>query len=124
MVEVADKALLPVQGYSGLTLELQQSSGITAVTLQSVAHVPTLGCNLLLTRRASERSGEPFINYPNKVQLSLGKNTICTFRLGESGLFEVMGQRCSNTGSRVLSSRALLLRDVMEMHRLHGYPNE
>ena len=75
MVEVADKTLLPVQGYGGLTLELQQPGGITAVTLQNVAHVPALGCNLLSTRRVSERSGEPFINYPNKAQLGLGKNT-------------------------------------------------
>ena len=75
MVEVADKTLLPVQGYGGLTLELQQPGGITAVTLQNVAHVPALGFNLLSTRRVSERSGEPFINYPNKAQLGLGKNT-------------------------------------------------
>ena len=33
MVEVADKTLLPVQGYGGLALELQQPGGITAVTL-------------------------------------------------------------------------------------------
>ena len=124
MVEVADKALLPVQGYGGLTLELQQPGGITAVTLQNVAHVRALGCNLLSTRRASERSGEPFINYPNKTQLGLGKYTICTFRLGESGLFEVMGQRCTNTENRALSSRALLSRGVMEMHRLLGHPSE
>ncbi|CAN0442399.1 unnamed protein product, partial [Ascophyllum nodosum] len=54
MVEVADKTLLPVQGYGGLTLELQQPGGITAVTLQKVAHVPALGRNLLSTRRVSE----------------------------------------------------------------------
>ena len=53
MVEVADKTLLPVQGYDGLTLELQQPGGIIAVTLQKVAHVPALGRNLLSTRRAS-----------------------------------------------------------------------
>ena len=100
MVEVADKTLLPVQGYGWLTLELQQPGGITAVTLQKVAHVPALGRNLLSTRRVSERSGEPFINYPNKAQFGLGKNTISTFRLGESGLFEVMGRRCSNTENR------------------------
>ena len=100
VVEVADKTWLPVQGYGWLTLELQQPGGITAVTLQKVAHVPALGRNLLSTRRASERSGEPFINYPNKAQLGLGKNTICTFRLGKSGLFEVMGRRCSNTENR------------------------
>ena len=58
MVEVADKFLLPVKGYGGLTLELQQPSGITAVPLQKVAHVPALGRNLLSTRRASKRSGE------------------------------------------------------------------
>ena len=124
MVEVADKTLLPVQEYGGLTLELQQPGGITAVTLQKVAHVPALGRNLLSTRRASERSGEPFLNYPNKAKLGLGKNTICTFRLGESGLFEVMGRRCSNTENRAMSSRALLLRGVMEMHRLLGHPSE
>ena len=55
MVEVADKTLFPVQGYGGLTLELQQPGGITAVTLQNVAHVPALGCNLLSTRRARTR---------------------------------------------------------------------
>ena len=122
MVEVADKTLLPVQGYGGLTLELQQPGGITAVTLQRVAHVPALGRNLLSTRR--ERSEEPFINYPNKAQLGLGKNTICTFRLEESGLFEVMGRRCSNTENRALYSRALLSRGVMEMHRLLVHPSE
>ena len=37
MAEVADKTLLPVQGYGGLTQELQQPGGITAVTLQKVA---------------------------------------------------------------------------------------
>ena len=84
-IKVAHKTLLPIQEYDGLTLELQQQGGIF------VAHVPALGYNLLSTRRASERSGEPFINYPNKAQLGLGKNTICTFRFGESGLFEVMG---------------------------------
>ena len=115
MVEVADKALLPVEGYGGLALELQQPSGITAVTLQNVAHVPVLGCNLLSTRRANERSGESFINYPNKAQLGLGKNT---FRLVESGLFKVMGRRCSNTENIALSSRALLSRGAMKMHRL------
>ena len=94
MVEVADKTLLLVQGYSGLTLELQKPGGITAVTLQKVAHVLV----------ASERSGEPFINYPNKAQLGLGKNTTCTFHIGESGLFEVMGRRCSNTENRALSA--------------------
>ena len=57
MVEVVDKTLLPVLEYGGLTLELQQPGGITAVTLQKVAHVPALGRNLLSTRRASERSG-------------------------------------------------------------------
>ena len=123
-VEVADKTSLPVQGYGGLTLELQQPDSITAITLQNVAHVPALGCNLLSTRRASERSGEPFINYPNKAQLGLGKNTICTFHLGESGLVGVMGRRCSNTENRALSSRALLSRGVMEMHRLLGHPSE
>ena len=116
MVEVADKTLFPVQGYGGLTFELQQPGGITAVTLQKVAHVPALRCDLLSTRRASERSGEHFTNDPNKAQLGLGKNTICTFRLGESGLFEVMGRRCSNTENRALSPRALLSRGVMEMH--------
>ena len=56
MVEVADKTLLPVQGYSGLTLELQQPDGIkNNVTLQNVAHVPALGRNLLSTRRAREK---------------------------------------------------------------------
>ena len=124
MVEVVDKTLLPVQGYGGLKLELQQPGGITAVTLQKVAHVPALGRNLLSTRQASERSREPFINYPNKAQLGLGKNTICTFRLGESGLFKVMGRRCSNTENRALSLRALLSRGVMEMHRLLGHPSE
>ena len=97
MVEVSDKTMLPVQGYGGLTLELQQLGGLTAVTLPKVAHVPALGRSLLSTRRANEGSGEPFINYPNKPQLSLGENTTCTFRLGESGLFEVIGRRCSNT---------------------------
>ena len=97
MVEVADKTMLPVQGYGGLTLELQQLGGLTAVTLPKVAHVPDLGRSLLSTRRANEGSGEPFVNYPNKPQLGLGENTTCTFRLGESGLFEVMGRRCSNT---------------------------
>ena len=124
MVEVADKTWLPVQEYLGLTLELQQPGGITAVTLQKVAHVPALGRNLLSTRRASERSGEPFINYSNKAHLGLGKNTICTFRLRESGLFEVMGRRCSNTENRALPSSALLSRGVMEMHRLLGHPSE
>ena len=81
MVEVADKTLLPVQ----------QPGGITAVTLQNVAHVPALGRILLSTWRASESSGEPFSNYPNKAQLGLRKNTIYTFRLEESGLFEVRG---------------------------------
>ena len=93
IVEVAYKTLLPVQRYGGLTLELQQPGGIAVVTLQKVAHVPALGRKLLSTRRASERSGEPFINYSNKPQLGLGKNTICALRLGESGLFQVMGQR-------------------------------
>ena len=60
IVEVADKTLLPDQGYGGLTLELQQPGGITAITMQKVAHVPALGRNFLSTRRASERSGEPF----------------------------------------------------------------
>ena len=123
MVEVTDKILLPFQGYGGLTLELQQPGGITAVTLQKVAHVLALGCNLLSTRRASERSGEPFINYPNKAQLGLGKNTICTFRLGESGFFEVMGRRC-NHENRALSLRALLSRGVMGMRRLLGHSSE
>ena len=124
MIEVADKTLLSVQGYGGLTLELQQPGGITAVTLQNIAHVPALGCNLLSMRRASERSGEYFINYPNEAQLGLGNNTICTFRLGESGLFEVMGRRCSNTENRALSSRALPSRGEIEMHRLLGHPSE
>ena len=86
--------------------------------------MPALGRNLLLTRRASERSGEPFINYPNKARLGLGKNTICTFRLGESGLFGVMGRRCSYTGNLALSLRASLSRGVMEAHRLLGHPSE
>ena len=121
-VEVADKTLLPVQGYGGLKLGLQQPGGITTVTLQKVAHVPALARNLLSTRRTSERSGEPFTHYPNKAQLGLGKNTICTFRLGKSGLFEVMGRRCSNTGNRASSSRALLSRGVMEAHRYVAIP--
>ena len=58
MVKVADKTLLPVQIYGGLKLELQQPGAITAVTLQNVAHVPALRCNLLSTRRVNERSGE------------------------------------------------------------------
>ena len=82
------------------------------------------GCNLLSTRRASERSGEPFIIYPNKAQLGLGKNTICTFRLGESGLLRVMERRCGNTGNRALSSWALLSRGIMEMRRLLRHPSE
>ena len=124
MIEVAYKTLLAVQGYGGLKLELQQPGGITVVTLQKVAHVPALGRDLLSTRRASERSREPFINYPNKAQLGLEMNTICTFRLGESGLFEVMGRRSSNIENRALSSRALLSRGVVEMHRLLGHPSE
>ena len=64
IADITHKILLPVQGYGGLTLELQQPGGIKAVTLPNVAHVPALGCNFLFTRRASERSGEPFINYP------------------------------------------------------------
>ena len=113
MVEGADNTLLPVQGYGRLTLELQQPGGITTATLQKVAHVPALGRNLRSTQRASERSGEHFINNPNKAQLGLEKNTICTFRLGESGLFEMMRRRRSNTGNRALSSRALPSRGVM-----------
>ena len=35
-----------------------------------------------------------------------------------------MGRRCSNTENRALPSRALLLRGVMEMHRLLGHPSE
>ena len=124
MVEVVNKTLLPVRGYGGLTLELQQPGGITAATLQNIVHVLALGRNLLSTRRASERSGEPFINYPNKAQLGLGKTTICTFRLGESDLFEVTGRRCNKPKNRALSSRALLSRGVMEMHRLLGHPSE
>ena len=50
-IEVADKNLLLVQGYGRLTLELQQPGGITAVTLQKIAHVPALGRNLLSTQR-------------------------------------------------------------------------
>ena len=123
VVEVADKTLLLVQGYGGLTLELQQPGGITAVTLQKVARVPALGRNLFYTRRASERSGEPSINYPNKAQLDLGENTKCTFRLGESGLFEVMGRRC-NHENRASSLRALLSRGVMEMDQLLSHPSE
>ena len=82
------------------------------------------GCNLFSTRRASERSGEPFIIYTNKAQLSLGNNTICTFRLGESSLFKVMGRRCGNTGNIALSLWALLSRGIMEMHRLLRHPSE
>ena len=81
-------------------------------------------CNFLFTRRASERSGEPFIIYPNKTQLGLGKNTICILRLGESGLFKVMGRPCRNTGNRALSSWALLSRGIVEMHRLLQHPSE
>ena len=113
MVDVAVITLLPVQGYGRLTLVLQQPGGITTVTLQKVAHVPALGRNLRSIQRASERSGEPSINNPNKAQLGLGKDTIYTFHLGESGLFEVMRRRCSNTGNRALFSRALLSRGVM-----------
>ena len=82
------------------------------------------GCNLLSTRRASERCGEPFIIYPNKAQLGLGNNTICTFRFGESSLFKVMGRRCGNTGNIALSLWALLSRGIMEMHRLLRHPSE
>ena len=63
MVEVSDKTLLPVQGYGGLTLELQQPGAITAVTLLNVVHVPALGCNFLSTRRASESTGECSFHY-------------------------------------------------------------
>ena len=35
-----------------------------------------------------------------------------------------MGRRCSNTENRALFSRALLLRGVMDMHRLLGHPSE
>ena len=124
MADITGKTLLPVQGYGGLTLELQQPGSTTAVTLPNVAHVPALGCNFLFTRRASERSGEPFVNYPTKAQLGLGKSTICTFRLGKYGLLKVMERRCSNTGNRALSTRALLSRGVMEAHRLLGHPSE
>ena len=86
--------------------------------------MPALRRDLLSTRRASERSGEPFINYPNKAQLGLGKRAICVFRLGESGLFEEMGRRCNNTGNKALSFRALLSRGVMGTHRLLRHPSE
>ena len=112
MVEVADKTLLPVQGYGGSKLELKQPGGITTVTLNNVAHVPAPGRNLFSTRRASERSGEPFINCSTKTKLYLGKSTIFTFRLGESGLFKEMGRRCNNTGNKAWSSRVLISRGV------------
>ena len=123
VVEIADNNFLRTAGYGQLEMELMQPGGIMPVTLKKVAHVPALGRNLLSTRRASESSGEPFVNYPNKAQLGLGKNTICTFRLGESGLFEVMGRR-RDMKDKALSSRALSLRGVMEMHRLLGHPSE
>ena len=66
VVEVAHETLVPVQGYSALKLDLPQQGGITAIELQNVAHAPALGCNLLSTRRESERSGESFNSYPDK----------------------------------------------------------
>ena len=78
VVEIPDTTLLSVQGCDVLELKLQQPRGITAATLQNVAYVPALGRNVLSTRRASERSGESFINYPNKAQLGPGKSNICT----------------------------------------------
>ena len=116
--------MVPVKGYGGLKLELQKPGGITAITLQDAANVPALGRNPLSTRRASEKSGEHFIDYPGKAQLGLGKSAIYIFRLGESVLFEVMGRRCNSTGNKALSSRALLLRGVMEAHRQLGHLNE
>ena len=122
MEEVADKTLLSVQGYGGLALEAAGRHHSRQAA--ECRHLPALGCNLFSTRRANEGSGEPFINYPSKAQLGLGKSTICTFRLRQSGLFQVMGRRCSNTGKRALSSRALILCGVKETHRLLGHPSE
>ena len=58
-VEVADKTLLPVQGYRGLTLELQQPGGITAVTLQKIAHVPALGRGSTIGEGGGTRISSP-----------------------------------------------------------------
>ena len=123
MVEVTEQTLVPVQRCDGLKRKLQQPGGITVVTLQNVTHVPALGHSLLSTRRASVRSGGPFINYSNKTQFDLEKNAICTFRLVESGLFEVLGRRCNKTGNKALSLKVLLLRGVMA-HRLFGHHSE
>ena len=123
VVEVTEQTLVPVQRYDGLKWKLQTPGSITVATLQNVTHVSALGHNLLSTRRASVRSGGPFINYPNKTQLGPEKKAIGIFRFVDSGLFEVLGRRCNKTGNKALSLRVLLLRGVMA-HRLLGHPSE
>lgn len=123
LVEVANKTLVPVQGYGGIELGLQQPSCTTAVKPKNVAYLSALGRNLS-TRHASETSGGPFINYLNKAQLCLGKGSTCPFHLGESGILELMEQHCNNTGDEALSLRASLLRCELEVHRLLDHPSE
>ena len=137
MVKIADRTLLPVQRFGRLKLELQQPDVLKAVTLYNITHMPTLGRNLLPTRQASERSGEPSFHtaserevwrtFPQLPEHNIAwprKSDICTFRLGASGFFEVMKRRHSHTENKPLSSRALLSRVVIDTHRALRQPSE
>lgn len=65
----------------------------------------------------------PFVNYPSKTQLGLGKDAICTSCLEEFGILEVMGRCHSVTESMALNPREPL-RGVMENHQLFGHRSE
>ena len=113
------------------------------VNMNDVAYVPGLSRNLLSTVKAVEQGGKPLVYYKSKAVLGFPREELLVFKFfSRRGLFSATGARriprpevaleANLTENRLvkiasgtpLAMRAVVSRDVMEIHRMPAHPSE
>ena len=94
-VEVADRTILPVDGFGIVEVDLDQSGTTTKpVKMVSVEYVPGLSWNLLSNRKAVKKLGTPLVYYETMALLAfLGEESLVFNFCPRKGLFSVTGVR-------------------------------
>ena len=140
-VESAGGVFLPVAGYGRLRLLADQDNGtfkeaLRELTLDRVAHVPTLGRhNLLSTKRLTTAFDAPMRVYPAAATIRpcFGRKMLVFRSLRpETGLLEIKACRRIDTEEPLtpLTTAPSMVtvranpRHIMEFHRLLGHPSE
>ena len=94
-IEVADGAILPVDGFGKVEMDLDQPrTTIKPVKMVSVAYVPGLSLNLHFTHKAVEQWDKPLVYYKTKAVLGFpGEESLVFNFCFRKGLFSATGVR-------------------------------